>query len=55
MHLFSGNSIEFFSSEPAAQEIPAQERINRLEEETARLKSELDELKQAFAEFKAQF
>ncbi len=55
MHLFSGSSIEFFSSEPAAQEIPTQERINRLEEETARLKSELDELKQAFAEFKAQF
>ena len=54
MHLFSGSSIEVFSAGSATRETP-QERITRLEEETARLKGELDELKQAFAEFKSQF
>jgi len=55
MHLFSGSSIEVFSAGSATREITPQERISRLEEETARLKGELDELKQAFAEFKSQF
>jgi uncharacterized protein YceH (UPF0502 family) len=55
MHLFSGSSREDLSDESAARQIPPQERISRLEEESARLRTELDELKQAFTEFKSQF
>jgi uncharacterized protein YceH (UPF0502 family) len=36
-------------------QLPADERILRLEEETARLRNDLEELKQTFAQFKSQF
>ncbi len=58
MHLFSGIP----SPEPAAvaagataPQYTVQERLSRLEEENSRFRSELEELKQALAEFKAQF
>jgi uncharacterized protein YceH (UPF0502 family) len=60
VHLFSG-SIETekkahdMSREPAAPQAPGQEKIARLEEEMAKLRSDLEELKQVFAEFKSQF
>jgi len=58
MHLFSGmpshNLSEVFTK-PAVPQLTMQERIGRLEEETVRLRSEMEELKQAFAEFKSQF
>ena len=58
MHLFSGlpsHDLSAVSAEPAAPQVTVQERISRLEEETLGLRSELEELKQAFAEFKSQF
>jgi uncharacterized protein YceH (UPF0502 family) len=55
MHLFAGSSLQDLSAGPAVYRIPAEERISRLEEETARLRSELEDLKQTFAEFKSQF
>jgi len=51
MHLFSGD----ISKEKVVPDISAEERIRRVEEETARLKSDLEELKQSFTEFKSQF
>ena len=51
MHLFSGEII----GEKRVPDISSEERISRLEEETARLRSELEELKQTFIEFKSQF
>lgn len=60
MHLFSGG----ISAEIAAHDLPVEPeapgitphgRITRLEEELAKLRGELEELKQAFAEFKSQF
>ena len=51
MHLFSGDLIK----EETVPDMSAEERISRLEEETARLRSELEELKLALAEFKSQF
>jgi uncharacterized protein YceH (UPF0502 family) len=51
MHLFSGN----LSSERTSSVKSTEDRISMLEEETSGLRSELDELKQAFAEFKSQF
>jgi uncharacterized protein len=55
MHLFSGRPPHDLSAEPAAPQATAQERISRLEEESSRLRSDLEELKQTFAEFKSQF
>ena len=55
MHLFSGSPLQDLPAEPAASQATVQERISRLEEETSRLISELEELKQTFAEFKSQF
>lgn len=43
------------SAGPAAPQVTIQERISRLEEEASRLRSELEALKQTFAEFKSQF
>ncbi|MGD0282015.1 MAG: hypothetical protein ABSB95_06600 [Dissulfurispiraceae bacterium] len=36
-------------------EMSSEEKIKELEEEVVRLRSELEDLKQAFAEFKSQF
>ena len=60
MHLFSGSipiekTERVLSAVPAAHQSTAQERLSRLEEETVRLRSELEVLKQSFAEFKSQF
>jgi hypothetical protein len=58
MHLFSGrpsHDLSAVSTEPAAPQVTVQERISRLEEENTRIRSELEELKQSFAEFKSQF
>ena len=56
MHLFSGSTI----AEETAHDLPVEpvqqhERINSLEVEIARLRSELEELKQAFTDFRSQF
>lgn len=55
MHLFSGSTI----AEKTAHDLPGEpvqqrERINRLEVEIERLRSELDELKQAFTDLRSQ-
>ena len=58
MHLFSGMPSHDLSEVPTEQATPqltVQERLSRLEEENSRLRSDLGELKQAFAEFKSQF
>lgn len=58
MHLFSGipsRDLSEPSPEQAAPLLTVQERLSRLEEENSRLRSELEELKQAFAAFKSQF
>ena len=57
MHLFLGGieTLNDFSAEPAAIQMSSQDKIKKLEEEIVRLRSELEELKQAFAEFKSQF
>jgi uncharacterized protein YceH (UPF0502 family) len=57
MHLFLGSmeTLHDFSAEPAAIQMSSQEKIKKLGEEIVRLRSELEELKQAFAEFKSQF
>jgi uncharacterized protein YceH (UPF0502 family) len=52
MHLFSGADIP---SELTATEATGNERMTRIEEEIAKLRDELEELRQAFAEFKSQF
>lgn len=54
-HLFSGNIAHDFSPDPAAPPLTAQQRITILEEEIAKIRSELEELKQALSEFKSQF
>jgi uncharacterized protein len=55
MHLLSGNSVPDLAAEPVAAQMSAQERIMRLEEETAQLRAELEDLKKTFSEFRAQF
>ena len=61
MHLFSGipsrdlSEISTISTELAAPQLTVQERLSRLEEENSKLRGELEELKQAFAEFRSQF
>jgi uncharacterized protein len=57
MHLFSGGleTLHDFTAEPAAIQLSPQEKIRKLEEEIVSLRSELEGLKQAFAEFKSQF
>jgi uncharacterized protein len=57
MHLFSGGleTLHDFTAEPAAIQMSPQEKIRKLEEEIVSLRNELEELKQAFAEFKSQF
>lgn len=55
MHLFSGAIAHDQPQEHAIPQAPTQERINMLEEEIAGLRSELEELKQAFTEFRSQF
>jgi uncharacterized protein YceH (UPF0502 family) len=57
MHLFGGGveTLHDFSAEPAANEMSSQEKIKELEEEVVSMRSELEELKRAFAEFKSQF
>jgi len=55
MHLFSGSIVQDLPAGSTAYRTPAEERISRLEEETARLRSELEDFKQTFAEFKSQF
>jgi len=52
MHLFSGADVP---SEPAVSEAAGSERMMRIEQEIARLRDELEELRQAFADFKSQF
>jgi hypothetical protein len=57
MHLFSGDleTLCDLSEKPSATQISSEEKIKHLEEEIARMRSELEELKQAFSEFKSQF
>jgi uncharacterized protein YceH (UPF0502 family) len=57
MHLLLGDTepLHNFSVEPAAIQVSSEEKIRKLEEEIARIQSELEELKQAFFEFKSQF
>jgi uncharacterized protein len=52
MHLFSGTDVP---SELTVTEVPGSERMTRIEEEIAKLRDELEELRQAFVEFKSQF
>lgn len=59
-HLFSPQTVEEktvrdLSAGPAASGAQADEVITRLEDEVARIRKELEELKQAFAQFKSQF
>ncbi len=42
-------------AEPSVLQVSADERINRMEKEIAELRNEIEELKLAFAEFRAQF
>ena len=56
MHLFSGSTIaEKTAHDLSAEPVQKHERIDRLEIEVARLRSELEELKQAFTDFRSQF
>ena len=57
LHLFSGGieTVRDFIAEPAAAQMSPHEKIRKLEEEIVSLRSELEELKQSFAEFKSQF
>ena len=61
MHLFSGPSlaeekpVDILSTGPEESRVPVQKRIIEMEEEITRLRSELEELKHAFAQFKSQF
>jgi uncharacterized protein YceH (UPF0502 family) len=57
MHLFGGGveTLHDFSAEAATIQMSSQEKIKKLEEEIVRMRSELEELKRAFAEFKSQF
>jgi hypothetical protein len=54
-HLFSGSVAHDFRPEPVASPVTAQQRITILEEEIAKIRNELEELKQALSEFKSQF
>ena len=54
MHLLSGE-VDTAPDVQAPTTPAAEERIERLEEEIARLKGELETVKQAFAQFKSQF
>ena len=59
-HLLSatGNIFAADADQPAAPSAPqvsADERINRMEEEIAKLRNEIEELKLALAEFRSQF
>jgi uncharacterized protein YceH (UPF0502 family) len=53
-HLFSGTPSYDSSAETTAPQSTTQDRISRLEEESSRLRSELEDLKQTFTKFKAQ-
>ena len=57
MHLFSGGleTLHDFTEEPAAIQVSAEEKIMKFEEEITMMRSELEELKRAFSEFKSQF
>ena len=57
MHLFLGDvdPLHNFSAELAVVHVSSEEKIRKLEEEIARMQGELEELKQAFSEFKSQF
>ena len=57
MHLFLGDVeiLHELSAEPAVIQVSSEEKIKKLEEEIARMQSELEELKRAFFEFKSQF
>jgi uncharacterized protein YceH (UPF0502 family) len=57
MHLLSGGAedVHDVSAEPAAPQMSSGEKIEKLEEEITKVRSELEELKRAFAEFKSQF
>ncbi len=58
--LFSGGAKEAMPSdevftEPAVSDISAEHKIRALEEEVAKLRSELEQLKRAFSDFRSQF
>ncbi len=58
--LFSGrveeaNASNEAFSEPAVSDMSAEHKIRTLEEEVARLRGELEQLKQAFSDFRSQF
>jgi uncharacterized protein YceH (UPF0502 family) len=59
MHLFSGSTVIGKTTHdapagPPAPRVSQDERVIGLEEEVAKLRAELEELKQAFAEFRSQ-
>lgn len=54
-HLLAGEPAVEADAEPAAPRLPRDERLANLEDEVARLRSELNELREAFVEFKRQF
>jgi hypothetical protein len=60
LHLFSGDGSTGVvardqPAESSVTKVSTDERINRLEEEIVSLRTEMEELKQAFAEFRSQF
>jgi hypothetical protein len=56
IHLFSGGAgMEGTAYDSLPEPVAAEGRICRLEEETTRLRTELEELKLAFAQFRSQF
>ena len=57
MHLLLGGveTLHDFNADPAEIEISSDEKIKKLEDEIVTMRSELEELKRAFSEFKAQF
>ncbi|MDP2156461.1 MAG: DUF480 domain-containing protein, partial [Nitrospirota bacterium] len=60
LHLFSGDrstgtAAHDQPAEPSVIQIPADDRLTKMEEEIEKLRAEMQELKQAFSEFKAQF
>ncbi len=57
MHPFLGGTetLHDFVAEPTAIQMSPQSKIKKLEEEIVSLRSELEELKRTFAEFKSQF
>lgn len=54
MHLLSGNRVTEDTAGPVSEQLTALDKIMQLEGEISGLRAELEELKKAFSEFKAQ-